>query len=185
MDSHLEIHKGCIHLCPSSYTRSFTWKIWKHVFVFYRPKFNFLNKTNIKRPHNWLKSANTYQKWANISYDSYWNKDSKIHLTDVVRCKNFIEHFNKKGMFQALKRMPVLTSACHIFILVDLRAKLQTFVRTILVFSKWACLAVTLAQVLLKILIWASKHMLLQVWCTFVWFTCQCIMVYCKDTPKI
>ena len=55
----------------------------------------------------------------------------------------------------------------------------------ILVSSEWVYLVATLAQVLLKIVIWMSRHMLLHVWCTVVWFTCQGIITLCPGMPKI
>ena len=66
--------------------------------------------------------------------------------------------------------MQQLTSPCH---------------RSILVFSKWVRLAGTLAQVLLKIVIWASTHMILHVWCTVVWFTSQDMITLCLGMPQI
>ena len=40
-------------------------------------------------------------------------------------------------------------------------------------FSKWVCLADTLAQVLWKVVVEVSTHMILHVWCTVVWFSGQ------------
>ena len=36
-----------------------------------------------------------------------------------------------------------------------------------------------------KIIIWVSTHMILHVWCTVVWFTCQGIIALFLDMPKI
>ena len=50
---------------------------------------------------------------------------------------------------------------------------------------KWFGLKGTLAQVFWKIGIWVSTCIILHVWCTVLWFTCQGIITLCTIMLKI